>query len=320
MRAEPGSASAEVNSLLQFAQPDDDLVFLCTETPNAKRCAQLLKEFFTNRGFKHVRIVELQFQEEEEHIETQGLRNLVNTLIDEIEKAQRKKQDVVINATAGLKAQIVYSTMIGMIYRVPVKYIYETFQRVVTFKPIALDWDTSLFLANKWFFQWLDSEPRKQSEVEERLKAISDRESVQALLTLPDANGEMFLSPMGEALRHRFASETEEAERAPWPSPVEIAPEDKIATSLLHVKHHYPKNTLTICKKIAQLAYVRGIIGGNFENTTRSGVKGITEDGTIGLLWADDTKATNLIVQTTAQGRAQTRKVAEKIREMLEIK
>src|SRR5438270_9292189 len=78
LRMKPEAASAEVNSLLQIAQLDDHLVFLRTETQEAERCANLLKEFFLNRGFKHVRVVELQFQDDEKHIETHGLRNLIN--------------------------------------------------------------------------------------------------------------------------------------------------------------------------------------------------------------------------------------------------
>ncbi len=319
LRMEPEHASAEVNSLIQIVKSDDHLVFLCTETPNAQGCANLLKEFFTNRDFKHIDIVELQFQEKEEHIETQGLRNLVNALISEIDKAQRKNQEIVINATAGFKAQIVYNTMIGMIYHVPVKYMYETFKKIVTFTPIALDWDTSLFLSNDSFFRWLDSQPRSQQEVEIRLKGLYDKERIEALLTSPDTNGEVFLSPMGEALRRRFERETEETFSAPWPPVAEIETEDKISQSLQSIKHHFPRGTLAICKKIAQLPWVLAIIGGNFENTLRTDIKGINEDGTIRLLWADNEKATNLVVQTTAQGRAQTRKIEVKIRELLEI-
>ncbi len=319
LRMEPKIASAEANSLLQIAQPDDHIVLLHTDTSEARRCADLLQDFFEKEGYKHVRLVPLEFQEDAQHIETTGLRSLVDTLIHEVEKAQGKQHEVIINATAGFKAQVVYSTMIGMIYHVPVKYIYEKFQRIVTFNPIALDWDTSLFLTYDKFFQWLDAEPRTQKDVENYLKDLPDRESIKALLTPPDADGEVFLSYMGEALQGRFKRETEEAELALWPPSAEVEnEEDKIASSLRNITHHYPKGTLAICNKIARLPYVQAIIGGNFENTTLARVKGINEDGTIRLLWADDEKATNLIVQTTAQGRPQTRKVAEKIRELLE--
>lgn len=261
LRMEPKSASAEANSLLQIAQPDDHIVLLHTDTPEARKCADLLQDFFDNQGYKHVRLVQLEFQEDAQHIETTGLRSLVDTIILEVERAQRKQHEVVINATAGFKAQVVYSTMIGMIYHVPVKYIYEKFQRVVTFNPIALDWDTSLFLTYNKFFQWIDQKERPQGEVAERLKALPDREKIQSLLTVPDENGDIFLSPMGEVVRQKFARETREAKEVPWPPDAqETNIQKKIANSIVKVKHDYPKNTKAICGKIAQLSYVEEII------------------------------------------------------------
>ncbi len=323
LRMNPERASAEANSLLQIAHAGNYLVFLHTATVEAERCAKLLKEFFENKGFNHnhIRLVPLQFQEDEQHIETLGLRNLVNALIDEIEKAQRGNQEVVINATPGFKLESGYSTMIGMIYQVPVKYIHEKFRRVVTFNPIALEWDTSLFLTYDWFFRWLDEQPRTQQDVEAHLENLYHKEEIQSFLTPPDAEGYVFLSPLGEALRKRFEHETAEAELTAWPENSNIDnPDEKIGSSLLNVKHHFPEDTLVICRKIAQLPWVESIIGGNFEDTTRSAIKRVYEDGTIRMLWADNEKATNLTIQTTAQGSAQTLKVANQIREILEIK
>src|SRR2546430_1470817 len=109
LRNQPEVASAEVNSLRQIAQHDDHLIFLRTETPIAERCMNLLREFFIEYGYKpyQVEVKELQFQDDEYHMETLGLRNLVNTIIYEVEKAQRENQEIIINATAGFKAQIV---------------------------------------------------------------------------------------------------------------------------------------------------------------------------------------------------------------------
>jgi putative CRISPR-associated protein (TIGR02619 family) len=323
LRMNPERASAEANSLLQIAQQGDYLAFLHTATDEAERCVQLLKEFFENRGFNHnhIHLVPLQFQEDEQHIETLGLRSLVNTLIEEINKARKHEQDIIINATAGLKIEIGYSTMIGMLYQVPVKYLYEKFDRVVTFNPIALDWDTSIFLTNDWFFRWLDDEARTQHEVEEHLKGLPDRDTILSFLTLPDAEGYIFLSPLGDALRKRFVREVEESESVAMPENSKVEqPDEKIGSSLFNVKHHFPADTLTTCRKIAQLPWVEGIIAGNFENTTLSRIKRVHEDGTIRMLWADNEKATNLTIQTTAQGNAQTLKVANKIREILEIR
>ncbi len=320
LRMKPEIVSAEANSLLQMAQKDDFLVFLHTETPDAITCARLLEEFFRNRGFKHVELVQLEFQDDEKHIETRGLRNLVNRLIDEVEKARRRGQDVIINATSGFKPEIGYSTVIGMLYQVPIKYMHERFRRLVTFKPIALDWDTSLFLNYQKFFDWLDEELRQQKEVEQRLRALPDKESIAELLDSPDADGYILLSPLGHVLRRQFQGEIEEAILAEWPPSAGIEDiDEKLTSSLLKSKHHPVKNLLSVCYKIAALDCVQEIQGGFFENTTRSHLKRYNPDGTILLLWADGSHGTRLTVFTTAKGRPQTLKVANKIREILEI-
>jgi putative CRISPR-associated protein (TIGR02619 family) len=322
LRRQPAAASAEANSLLQLTQPVDALVFLCTETSESQRCAKLLKEFFLKRGHQQVRIEPLQFQDDEKHIETHGLRNLVNALIAEIEAAQRKNQEIVINATPGFKLESGYSTIIGMLYQVPVKYIHEKFKRVVTLNPIALDWDTNLFFNYSWFFKWVDQEPRTQQDVEQHLKGILelDKEQILTMLTKPDENNFVYLSPMGDVLFRKFRRETEEAALMDWPVPAEIdGVDEKIAESLVKSKHHPITNLLLSCRKIAELPFVRQVLGGNYENTTLSRVKRYDAYGVIYVLWADDKKAQNLIVQTTAQGKPQTLKVANKIKEILNI-
>ncbi len=320
LRQMPQTASSEANSLLQIAKLDDSLVLLHTQTLNAIRCVNLLGDYFRDEGYKHTRLVPLEFQDDAKHIETTGLRNLLDTLIKEIGEAQKRKQDVVINATAGFKAQVVYSTMIGMIYHVPVKYLYEDFKSVVTFNPVALDWDTSLFLTYTSFFRWIEDELRTQKQVENYLKGYTDAEQIKTFLTSPDTDGYLYLSNMGNALYQKFLHEAEEAELTDWPPSVEIANvKDKISSSLLDSKHHPIKGILAACYKIAELTFVQEIIGGFFENTTNTRLKTNSEDGTLLLLWADDNKAERLTISTTARGKPQTLKVAQKIKEVLEI-
>lgn len=320
LRQNPRQASAEANSLLQMSEWRDHLVFLHTQKTEAVRCAQLLKEYFQNEGYTHVRLVPLAFHSDPKHIETTGLRDFINAFMNEIDKARSNKQEVVINATAGFKAQVVYSTMIGMIYQVPVKYLYEDFQNVVTFNPIAVDWDTSLFLSYPAFFRWVDDEPRTYKQVESYLEGYTDRKQIEALLTPPDTNGEVFLSYMGDALHRRFLGQIEEATLVPWPSSANIQPVSaKISSSILNRNHHPVRGDLEACQKIAALDCVQEITGGFYENTTRTALKQVYDDGCILLLWSDDTKASRFTVRTTAKGKAQTLKVAQKIKEILEI-
>jgi putative CRISPR-associated protein (TIGR02619 family) len=322
LQEDPADVSAEANSLLQFAQKDDQLILLHTDTPEAEQCAQILKHFFIhNKGFKETRLVKLAFQDNEAHIEAHGIRDLVNVLIDEIDKAKDKGQDVIINATAGFKAQVVYSTMIGMIYQIPVKYIYEHFNKVVTFTPIALDWDTNLFFSYTSFFRWIDETPRTEKEVYNRLQSIADddREKIQSMLTLPDPDGEIFLSPMGNALRRRFERETAEAEDAPWPPESSVkSAKSKIANSIINHGHDY-EDTKKICLKVAQIPYVHAITPLFFASLNQSRVAQVLPSGLVQLYWVHKGKAVKLAIQTTATGKTQTRKVADLIKKTLEI-
>ncbi len=103
------------------------------------------------------------------------------------------------------------------------------------------------------------------------------------------------------------------------PPASEIPNQDKISNSLEGVKHHYPRGTKEFAQKIAQLSAVEEIIGGHFENTTSKRIKGVSEDGTIRLLWADNEKATNLTIRTTARGSAQTLRFCDRhIRPLLD--
>lgn len=319
LNANPSQASAELNALLRFAASADQLVLLHTKTPDAERCARLLREYLITKGFQHTRLVQLDLQDQPEHLETRGLRSLVAVLIQEIEQAQRRREAVVINATAGLKAQVVYSTMLGMIYQVPVKYIYEGFQRLVTFNPIPLDWNTDVILSNLVFFDWLDAEPRRQEDVRSRLEALPDRERIEAMLADPEPDGTVLLSPMGEALFRHFRREVEKADLAPQPDASPRKPSEKIASTIKHKKHHFPRRLFEQCTRIAALDAVHEIISEFFEPPTIARVKRVEADGTIRLLLSDTEKAANIVVLTTARGQAQTLKIAGQIRMQLGI-
>jgi putative CRISPR-associated protein (TIGR02619 family) len=319
---DPTSASAEANSLLQIAQPSDSIILLHTDTPEAKQCANLIREFFLEkRGYKpyQVQVKKLQLRDDEKHIETHGLRNLVN----EIDQILRDNSDVVINATTGFKLETIYSTIVGMLHQVPIKYLHEKFRRIVTLNPVALDWDMSLFFNDSVFFEWLDK-PKPQREVEERLLNSFERQRIETLLTPPDDNGNISLSPLGETLQLKFMYEADAAEKADWPPEVQVKNiEEKIASSIINQGHAYPKWTKDTCKKIAHIPYVQIIIPEHFANVSRSKIAHMYENGSIILYLTgegkDKGKAARLKIQTTAQGHPQTLKVAKLIQKLLEI-
>ncbi len=308
----PEEVSAETNSLLKIAQKSDEIVLLHTDTPEGKRCANVLDKYLRNRDWL-VRLREIPIKHDEAHFERQGLRSLVNILIEEINNAERQGQKVLINATGGFKAEIAYTTMVGMIFQIPVKYIYQGFSQAITFPALPVTWDTELLLTYENFFDWIDVEPRHQIAVDNRLKSIFDAERIRAFLLPPDTDGCIFLSPAGNILWQRVRQQRREAEEAVDPPASETPISQKISSSLKSVKHHYPKGTLELAEKLATLATVEEITGGFFENTVTPRLKGVAEDGSVHILWADGEKATNLTIRTTARGQTQTLRVRDRI-------
>lgn len=326
LRQAPEVASAEANSILKMAEIGDKLVLLSTATPLAQRCVELLKSYFVKEGFPHTSVVNLQFEASEEHIEKQGIRNLISVLASQIAYEQKKNQEVIINATSGYKAQVVYSTVLGMLYQVPVQYIHEEFKRVVTFNPIALELDISIFINNFYFFKWIEDEQYAHShnDVELQLNRLvyeeDERARIRSFLEPADQSGEVLLSPMAFTLFKKAGEYREQAVDIPMPSPSGIIDIDKkISASLLELKHHYPDDILVVCRKIANLDCVKLIHGEFFSGTTRSRMGTFNERGVIHLRWADNTKAGRLTIHTTAEGLPQTIKVRNQIQELLEL-
>ena len=277
-------ASAETNSLLKIATPDDEVVLLYTATPEGERCAKEVERYLQNKNWSNIRPKKLPLEKNESQFERHGLRELVNILVGEINQAQLQHREVIINATGGFKAEISYTTMVGMIFQVPVKYIYQDFQQPITFPALPITWNIDLLLEYDHFFEWIDTEPRQQFEVEQRLKAIPDKDSILQLLLPPDTEDNIYLSAAGEILWQRVNQQRKLADITPEPSASETPEADKISSSLKGVKHHFPEGTKEFAEKLAKLAAVEEIIGGNFENTTLKRVKKVFDDGDIRVL------------------------------------
>jgi putative CRISPR-associated protein (TIGR02619 family) len=302
---DPDKASAETNSLLKIAEDGDEILLLHTDTTEGLMCAEVIQQYLQSEK-KKVSLKKLPLENNETQFERYGLRGLVDALIEEIQSGQKQGLDVVINATGGFKAQIAYTTMVGMIFQIPVKYIYEGFKKPITFPALPVKWDMDLVLEYEDFLIWLDEEPRQASAADSQIKATGDRmEQFSQLLLPPDDKGYIFLSAAGTILLKRVQQQREAGKSLPDPPASGIKPENKISSSLKEAKHHVSDDTLEKVKKIAKLDAVIEIVGGKTENTTRKGLKGVREDGTIRVLWADDKMATNLEIRTTAQGEAQ---------------
>ena len=212
LQASPQKASAEANTLSRLIEPGDQLVFLHSDTSDGRRCAQLLGDYFAGLGYATdvERIPGMTNQQA--GFVNHGLRNFVRLLAQHIREAQRKGVTVGINNTGGFKVQIAYGNIVGLLFKVPIFYIHENFQDVITLPATPISWDYSLFAWHSEFFDWLDAQPRPSAEVTQRLASLPE----QILALLEDADdGFTYLSPLGEAYLEAFRGRLAEGETVP---------------------------------------------------------------------------------------------------------
>lgn len=200
--------SAETNALHRLGlQSDDRIVFLHSATQKSAVCAEFLSRHYAG-SVDSISTREIQdLSYEEGKFKLRGLRSLVGTLTELIEEAQGEGREVLINATGGFKAEIAFSTLVGLLFDVPVYYIHERFRDIVEMPVLPIDWDYSLLYDHRDLFEWVFSENPPIDEVDHRLKGRPAK--LYSLLT--EENGVMNLSPAGLAVYAAYLEQVEES-------------------------------------------------------------------------------------------------------------
>lgn len=135
--------SAELNSLFRMGVSGDDrIILLSSDTDDGEMIAKALAKALKQKkkcNAEVKRISGLQTDDRKKFEQT-GITNLSEIIIDEIEK-NRWQYHVVLNATAGFKATVPYLTFIGMIFNVPIRYIFERSESIIDLPPIPIVFD-----------------------------------------------------------------------------------------------------------------------------------------------------------------------------------
>jgi putative CRISPR-associated protein (TIGR02619 family) len=112
--------------------------------------------------------------------------------------------DVILNASAGYKSLIPYTTLLGVIFGVPVQYTFENSDIVMTLPPMPLICDHEHLKRHEPLLAKLDAETElPQQEVLQGLNG-PDRETLVPLLEMN--NGKFTFSALGLAMYERFKS------------------------------------------------------------------------------------------------------------------
>lgn len=136
-------ASAEIKSLFKIREVTNQPVevsFICSDTVLSKLAADIIKEDLNSHfDFREATVVEgLQINNFEE-FESKGFSNLVVSIKNIL---MQKLDSIVLNISGGYKAIIPPLTILAQLYDVPITYIYEDSEELITFPrlPIHFDW------------------------------------------------------------------------------------------------------------------------------------------------------------------------------------
>mgnify|MGYP000366938444 CR=1 FL=1 len=136
--------SAELSSLVRLGvETDDRIILLVTDTPDGKICAKALRNFIKDLfalpddavDIKIVRGLQIKdpvvFQEE-------GIHNLLDFFTRQF---SANRYGSVINITGGYKGVVPFLTLIGMLYNVPIVYLYENSNSIITLPALPIQYD-----------------------------------------------------------------------------------------------------------------------------------------------------------------------------------
>lgn len=202
------TSSAEMNTLDRLHLHDEDnVVLLHSDTEDGRLCGASLK---TALG-KNCSMVQISKLDYDHKTFKKGLRNLVDTLIDQIEKAQKDGRSVVIAATGGFKAESSYCTLVGLLFGVPVVYLHEKFGGVVELPTLPIAWDIDFVIDHEDFLLWLDSDAREKDEVDRRLNGFLEEVKKKLDTLVYEEDGYILLNAAGVAMLRLLQHKSEQA-------------------------------------------------------------------------------------------------------------
>lgn len=187
--------------------PDDEVALFAGESAagifTARVIAQFIKQVWHASTEMEV-ITGLQVQDAG-LFRSLGLQRYVQSMIRWLTRPGiAHTHDVVLNASAGYKSLIPYTTLLGLIFGAPVQYAFENSDVMMTLPPLPLACDREQLARVEPLLAKLDIETElPQQEVLSGLNG-PDRDTLIPLLEMN--NGKFTFSALGAAVYERFKS------------------------------------------------------------------------------------------------------------------
>ncbi|MFO1004281.1 MAG: putative CRISPR-associated protein [Planctomycetaceae bacterium] len=208
---------AEVNSLHLMRSharvaSDPRIVLMVSDTELGQQTGDVLRHLLPRFGFSSVeqRTIVGLTDADPQMFRRVGLRSLAREICTSIRNYG--SEFCAINATGGYKAQIAIAVTIGQAARVPVYYKHELFNDIISFPPMPVSFDFSLWLKHSSLLATLaNADQLPLSQLGEDSEDITtEYNAIESLVDVEQVNDELWvaLSPTGqivhETFRHQF--------------------------------------------------------------------------------------------------------------------
>ncbi len=258
-------ASPEIKSLAKIGVGKRDHVQLyASETPEGVFTARIIRQFVREvwqcQAAMDV-ITGLQVKDAG-RFRSQGVLRFVQNLVEEVNSQNRYRYQIILNATAGFKSLVPYTTLVGLLFGVPVQYIFERSPELITLPPIPVDFRQDFIQRVKPILERI--EQKTAISEQEVLKNLSPNEREEVLPFLEPVDGQFTLSALGLLVYERYKS-------PPPLQPSKRLPEDKDHTRDWSQEPHRSskleqfKTRLAECQFVDSFRYLKGATRGRAE-------------------------------------------------------
>lgn len=201
-------SSPEIKSLVKIGiGAEDHLVLYASETPDGIFSARVILEFAKQMWTRSVTlevITGLQVQDAG-RFRSQGVLRYVQNVVKAVnDPNNRYGRDIILNATAGYKSLVPYTTLIGLLFQAPVQYIFENSSELLSLPPLPLDFDQRFFKQVEPLLERIDRESGVEETELLKGRDTNTRDKLLPLLELE--NGQFTLSPLGFLVYERYKS------------------------------------------------------------------------------------------------------------------
>lgn len=251
---------AEINSVSNLvsdgAVEQVNLHLFHSDTEDGRAIAAILESYFEAEGWQvDSHCVNGMRDDDPKLFRTQGLRNLAK-LFGERVRGSGGARFCAINATGGYKAQIAIAVLMGQALDIPVYYKHERFDAIISFPPMPVALDFSLWELASGMFMALNKpnacEPWEQfsEDWDERFEPLVNRVDI-------DGKAHLELSTTGQIFHETFHSRFQQMKTHSLPRAATL--QEKQAPSMGH--HGYQQARPTILRFLQRVTnevpYVR---------------------------------------------------------------